>query len=55
MSVKADSGSFDDIESHYHMTQMTDEMGKSKVKKMLKVDNIRWNTKVTKLNQNIFD
>eukprot|EP00092_Neocalanus_flemingeri_P006542 GFUD01007052.1.p1 GENE.GFUD01007052.1~~GFUD01007052.1.p1 ORF type:complete len:560 (+),score=220.44 GFUD01007052.1:152-1831(+) len=45
MSVKSDSGTFDSIESHYHMTQMTDEVEKTRGKK---VDNIRWNTKVKK-------
>ena len=42
MSVKADSGTFDSIESHYHMCKPTNfesETGK-------KVDNRRWNTKV---------
>jgi len=44
MSVKADSGTFDSIESHYHMCKPTNfesETGK-------KVDNRRWNTKVKK-------
>merc|ERR1711915_453883 len=46
MSVKADTGTFDAIENHYHMCKTTKQDAKKS--KGQKVDNIRWNTKVKK-------
>jgi len=46
MSVKADSGTFDAIESHYNMCKPTNFDAEGTKGK--KVDNMRWNTKVKK-------
>merc|ERR1711902_343428 len=44
MSVKSDSGTFDSIESHYHMCKPAN----FETEKKKKVDNKRWDTKVKK-------
>jgi len=47
MSVRADSGTFDSIESHYHMSK-TNNLFMAEKNTGKKVDNMRWDTKVRK-------